>query len=161
MAIHNFSWVIQDKLAGCALPGRPLCNVKEEVFADLLEIYDNGISCLLSLTEVPIFFGKLCKKAGMDWLYLPIPDFGIPYDVPAFEHVVRESVKSLENGEPLCVHCNAGVGRTGFVLASILGIYLSIDGYDAINRVRDTRLAIETDEQTTFVNNFLNTVMAR
>jgi len=161
MAIQNFSWVIQNKLAGCALPGRPLCNVKADVLADLRELYGKGIRCLLSLTEVPEFFGQLCKKAGLKWLYLPIPDFGIPYNVQEFERIVREAVQNLENGVSLCVHCNAGVGRTGFVLASILGIYLSIDGYDAINRVRDKRLAIETDEQTSFVNNFLNTVMAR
>lgn len=161
MAIQNFSWVIQDKLAGCALPGRPLCNVKEDVLSDLRELYDKGIRCLLSLTEVPNFFGGFCNRTGMRWLYYPIPDFSIPLNVQEFERVVRESVECLENGIPLCVHCNAGVGRTGFVLAAILGIYLSIDCYDAINRVRDTRLAIETDEQTTFVNNFLNTVMAR
>jgi atypical dual specificity phosphatase len=161
MAIQNFSWVIQDRLAGCALPGRPLCNVKEDVLADLRELYGKGIRCLLSLTEVPNFFGNLCTNAGMEWLYLPIPDFGIPYDIPAFENAVRESVRSLENGEPLCVHCNAGVGRTGFVLATILGIYLSIDAYDAIEKVRNTRLAIETDEQTAFVSRFLNTVIAQ
>lgn len=159
MAIQNFSWVIQDMLAGCALPGTPLCIVEEDVFTDLQELNDRGIRCLVSLTGVPIFFGALCKKAKMEWLYLPIPDFGIPDDIPAFKHVVEESVKCLETGVPLCVHCNAGVGRTGFMLASILGICLSIDGYDAINKVRDSRLAIETEEQTSFVINFLNTVM--
>ena len=156
MAIQNFSWVVPDKLAGCALPGKALLPGEDYVFPDLKYLYNNGIRCLLSLTDRADSFGRLCEKAGMDWIYFPIPDFGIPSDMALYERVINTSVRYLKADSPVCVHCYAGVGRTGMVLACIVGIYFSISTDDAIDKVRSCRSVLDTDEQRGFVINFLD-----
>jgi hypothetical protein len=158
MALQNFSWVIPDRLAGSAMPGKSVHPVDAHVYTDLQELFTIGIRCLLSLRDMPEFFGGLCERAGIRWISYPIPDFGVPSDIKAFEQMVRNAVAVLKKDIPLCVHCYAGIGRTGIVLACIVGIYFSIDGEAAIEKVRNDRLALETDEQIVFVNTFLDTV---
>jgi len=158
MAIQNFSWIIPDKLAGSAMPGKSISPVEEYVLSDLRGLYNIGIRCLLSLRNMPEFFSRLCQEAGIQWLSFPIPDFGIPSDLEAYERIIREADAILHDDTPLCVHCYAGIGRTGIVLASIVGLHFSIDGHAAIDKVRNCRLALETEEQITFVNTFLDSV---
>ena len=158
MAIQNFSWVIPDKLAGCAMPGESSASEQSAILSDLKELYNRGVRCLLSLAETPPYFGDMCKKAGIKWIYFPIPDFGVPTDMHEYERIIKKSIEHLQEGEPICVHCFAGVGRTGLGLASILGVYYSMDGSRAIDTVRSTRVAIETREQTSFVQDFLHSV---
>ncbi len=157
MAIKNFSWVIPDKLAGSAMPGRSLTPLDAYILADLNDLYNYGIRCLLSLRNMPASFSGLCDEAGIKWLSFPIPDFGIPSDMAAFSGTIQRSLQYLKEDMPLCVHCYAGIGRTGIVLASIIGLYCSVDGEEAIEKVRDNRSAIETRDQAVFVNSFLNT----
>jgi protein-tyrosine phosphatase len=155
MAIQNFSWVIPNKLAGSAMPGKAPSPVLEYMEADVQDLAARGITSLLSLTVMPDGFGALCEGAGIRWHSYPIPDFGVPTNTASFEQIVRQVITCMHNGQSLCVHCYAGVGRTGMMLASILGLYFSIDGFDAIRRVRANRTALETDEQILFVRNFI------
>lgn len=158
MTIQNFSWVIPDKLAGCAMPGKSSLAEESAILSDLKELYNRGVRCLLSLTEMPPFFGEMCDEVGIKWIYFPIPDFGVPDDIHEYERIIKKSIEHLHEGEPICVHCFAGVGRTGIGLASILGVYYSMDGSRAIDRVRHSRVAIETKEQTDFVRDFLHVI---
>ncbi len=157
MAIKNFSWVIPDKLAGSAMPGRSLTPLDAYMLDDLKDLYGYGIRSLLSLRNMPASFKGLCGEAGIEWLSFPIPDFGIPSDMVSFSRIIQQSVQCLEENNPLCVHCYAGIGRTGIALASIIGMYCGIDGEAAIEIVRNNRSAIETRDQVAFVNSFLDT----
>jgi protein-tyrosine phosphatase len=80
--------------------------------------------------------------------HITIPDFGIPSDdnVREFVTVVKDA---LGQGKPVLVHCLAGCGRTGTMLAlAEVYLYDSTDGKSAIDRVRKSRpCAIETDGQ--------------
>lgn len=66
-----------------------------------------------------------CKKQGLDWVQLPIPDDAAPSE--AFEkqwQVEKENIlKTINNNGSIAVHCKGGSGRTGLAIALILAAY--------------------------------------
>ncbi|EFK97430.1 hypothetical protein LDC_0532, partial [sediment metagenome] len=78
--------------------------------SDLRELRELGVRCLASLTESARGFGPLCEQAGLEWLFSPIPEFGVPDDEKAFDELMRELRRRLEQGAAVCVHCYAGSG---------------------------------------------------
>jgi hypothetical protein len=156
MSIQNFSWIIPDKLAGSAMPGKSMQPEDSLMLTDCRDLFMRGIRCLLSLKEMPDSFGGLCKNAGLEWVSFPIPDFGIPEDIEAFTSMVTRALSIIHSGKPLCVHCYAGIGRTGITLSCILGVYYSLDGISAVEQVRNRRVALETRAQVIFVAEFLS-----
>ncbi|MBA7685705.1 hypothetical protein ES703_94131 [subsurface metagenome] len=156
MSIHNFSWVIADKLAGSALPGGMHSNRVEYIISDLEEYYERGVRCLVSLESVNSSISLLCEKTGLVWIYFPVDNFNIPHDREAFSRLVDSLIDYIENERPVCVHCYAGIGRTGLVLSCIVGKYLLLDAGNAIKTVRKFRPALDTDVQEQFVYDFLN-----
>jgi protein-tyrosine phosphatase len=56
----------------------------------------------------------------------------------------------------VCVHCHAGIGRTGLVLACAIGRYLALSSEKAIAVVRRVRLSIETVVPEDFIKEFLD-----
>jgi atypical dual specificity phosphatase len=155
VALSNFSWTIPEKLAGSDLPGRRGSG-NNELEMDLNFIALQGVKCLVSLELPDGPIGELCIKSGINWTYFPIPDFDVPNDVAQFELLILDIIASLENNKPVCVHCHAGVGRTGLVLSCVMGKYLSLSAKRAIEAVRKTRIAIDTVHQENFVKAFLS-----
>lgn len=53
--------------------------------------------------------------------YIGWPDWGLPQESEGVMHIVSEMVKLREaSDKPIIVHCSAGVGRTGTVIAIAL-----------------------------------------
>jgi atypical dual specificity phosphatase len=154
MPLHNFSWVIPGKLAGSAIPGGTRIGRSPTAGADLADLRAQGIRTLVSVQEMPRWFGEECRKAQLEWIQFPIKDFEVPEDGAAFSALVNRIIALLKKETPVCVHCHAGVGRTGLVLACVLGRMFGLDGKKAIAAVRRARTALETDDQIKFVRDF-------
>ena len=155
--LANFSWVIPGLLAGAALPGNGGSGLAE----DLQELRRLGIRHLVSLTDAAERFGPACVRAGLVWEYFPIPEFDIPEDAGAFHELVERLLARLSAGQAVGVHCYAGVGRTGLLLACLLGRYHRLGAAETIRRLRLLRPALETADQERFVHRYLARIAAR
>jgi protein-tyrosine phosphatase len=155
MSLKNFSWVIEGKLAGSALPGGNPAAPGEQVAADLDYLVGQGIRCLISLQQPAYFWADLCVRSGLEWICFPIKDFEIPRDLKAFSSLVSAAIYHIDKGRPVCAHCRAGVGRTGLLLACIVGKYLSVGAESAIETVCKSRPALDTGDQRRFVFDYL------
>ena len=132
----GFSWVERPHLAGLAEP---------EGLEDLAWLRRHGIDVLISLTEVPPARRDV-NDAGLMTVHIPIPDMTAP-TVRQFELFVETVGRAKRSGMGVAVHCAAGKGRTGTMLAGyFVASGLSADA--AIDRVRTLRPgSIETPEQ--------------
>jgi len=154
MSIKNFSWVLPGKLAGSDIPGRN-SNEIDNIRSDIQMLRSNGILHLVSLERPQGPFEKICSEAEITWTFFPIPDFGVPEDCFKFKALVSNIIERFKAGDPVCIHCHAGIGRTGMVLSCVVGQYFSIDAALAITSVKKVRAALDTIEQETFVKEFL------
>jgi protein-tyrosine phosphatase len=150
MALKNFSWIIPGKLAGSDIPGR------QSLRNDLENLYADGVRCLVSLEKPPGMVEAIASELAIEWHFFPVPDFGIPQNSSEFSTLIDFIIKTFESGKPVCVHCHAGVGRTGLVLSCVVGKCFSLNATKAIAAVRKTRAAIDTQEQEQFVSSYLN-----
>jgi len=69
------------------------------------------------------------------WQNLPMPNFGLPDDPPAFRREVAGIAQALRQGEAVMLHCAAGLGRTGTVAACVLKA-MGLEQADALERVQ-------------------------
>ena len=61
-----------------------------------------------------------CRKEGMRFLSLPIPDRGLPSSRDAAVELAGALTHALESDEGVGVHCRQGIGRSALVVASVL-----------------------------------------
>lgn len=148
-------WVIPNELAGMPMPYiHPERRANQggdlKTFADdLPRLHEAGIRAVVSLVNNPSD-GLVFHDAGFEFISVPIPDFNPPAP-PQAAQVVEFIDKMKAENKPVVVHCHAGYGRTGTLIAA----YLIAKGQkcmEAIAAVRDVRPgAIETQGQVQFL----------
>lgn len=87
---------------------------------------DAGVDLVVSLLEdwevaqrCPGLYEAL-ERHGVEARRYPIVDFGAPADAAGFAGLLDDIRERLAEGHGVLVHCNAGLGRTAVVLASLL-----------------------------------------
>lgn len=99
---------------------------------------------------------EIYTQNGFKVIHFPIRDFSTPNNPVQFNRFIRKLVELAQ--DPACstlVHCQAGVGRTGLVLACFLKAISGVDGKQAIEEIRKKIPgAVETKQQRIFVENY-------
>lgn len=148
-------WVIPGVLAGMAMPYMdPRRRRHKQGFLgqyndDLPPLHTAGVRSVVSLLEEPVD-SPLWGSLGFKYLSCPILNFEPPTVEQAL--LIIGFVKSAPSA--VAVHCRAGIGRTGTVLAAIL-VHEGRAAQDAIKCIRGHNpKAIETQSQADFLYEF-------
>ena len=119
----------------------------------------NRISAIVSLTDFPLD-KVFIEEFGFRYLHLPVADF-TPPSVGQIDRFLEFQHNAETEALATVVHCGAGLGRTGTMLACAL-VARGSSAEAAIDRLRTLRpYSIETVEQEDCVRLYADVVAKR
>lgn len=146
----GFSWIDRPHLAASARPADS---------DELAWLRDAGIQLLLTLSEDRIRRDWV-DAAGLLVMHVPIVDMQAPTQ-EQFDQCISALARARSQGMGVLVHCTAGLGRTGTILAA----HFVAQGFTptaAVARVRELRPgSIETAEQEVAVVEYARRLSSR
>ena len=154
----NFSWVLDGKLAGSGLP---------MTYSQFFWLIKHGIKTIITVREVPLpsnwFTDSInnIDRDNVNYLHLRVEDFGSP-SIEEIDSTVEYIQHQIDNKKPVMVHCAAGKGRTGTILAAYFLKNENLTAEQAIKKIRNLRpgsIQSNIQEMTIFMyENYLKTV---
>lgn len=127
-------WVIEGRLlAGCYPGGKRPNDVERRLGALLAAGFDSFID-LTEPGELPPY--QLYLPGHVRYARKPIPDHGVPRQAAQMGEILAELDAALAEGRRVYVHCRAGIGRTGTVIACHLAAG-GLDGDAAIAELNE------------------------
>ncbi|MGD9495682.1 MAG: dual specificity protein phosphatase family protein [Armatimonadota bacterium] len=130
----EITWVLDGELAAFSA----------YALRDLERVLDAGIAAIVSLTED--FPPELVGERGLTVLHLPVADM-TPPETEQIRRFVRFVDRMTSSGQAVGVHCLAGLGRTGTMIACYL-VTRGMTAAAAIEYIRTRRPgSIQTEMQ--------------
>jgi len=142
---RGFHWLRRGRIGGLPRPG-----IAAELDYDLDGLSDLGITVLVTLEEQRTVPAERLAERGIRAEWLPIVDMEPPTLEEAIAHCARVA-RWVRAGEVVAVHCKAGLGRTGTLLAAQL-VYEGASSVEAIEEARRiNRRWIQSQAQLDFL----------
>ena len=133
-----------------------------QLHSDLKSLKHQKVDVIISLTsEIEIErlgivnFRQQLKNFGFIHFVEPIEDFSVPkkHRIKNVKELIKKILNLLKNNKSVLVHCNAGLGRSGIIVALVIKFIGVLK--DPVSHIRKYRSgAVETKEQTRFIADF-------
>ncbi len=120
-------------------------SLKADAAASMINIVRHGIEQVVSLLEP----GE-ARNLGLDdereqveahamgFISFPIPDMGVPPSVEEYARLSSKLFHQINSGVNTLIHCQAGIGRSGLLVAGIL-LHCDMDPQQAFACVSSSR----------------------
>jgi atypical dual specificity phosphatase len=136
----NFSWVIEGKLAGSGMPMN---------YSQFLWVMTHGVKAIVTVREVPLpskWFSN-GNSDDVDYFHLRVEDYSAP-SLEEIDNTIDYIQQQISKNKPVMVHCAAGRGRTGTILAAYLIKKENVTANQAIKKIRSIRPgSIQSNQQ--------------